>query len=107
MGFSEFLGEIGQVWESFAEGYRAGHEVNEHVVQPYLDEHQAGSGDLGHSYLEFINSHGDPAHAVEATQHFLDTVILHHDDHQVSHTSSPDIDVPVDHNHDYQYDPNS
>ena len=103
MSFSDMLGAAGKVFSAFEDGYRVGHEINEHVAQPLFDEHHAGSGPLGESYIHFVDKHGDPAPAVELVQHVLDSLILHQDHHShQDHSSVYDHTPAVGHDsHDF------
>jgi hypothetical protein len=84
-----------EVLAAYDAGHRVGEVINETVVQPVLDHHQAGSGDLGAAYLDFINHHFDPMHPLDA----LHTATA--DDH--NHHDSGHHDAQLDTYSDYDH----
>ncbi len=61
---AEDPGKLIEAWEA---GHTIGEILNDHIVQPYLDEHHVGSGPAGEEYLHWINEHNfDPIHPLES-----------------------------------------
>jgi len=81
MSFFEVLGTIANEAEelhaAFEAGQIVGEQLNEHIVQPYLDHEQVGAGEAGEAYLHWINEHNfDPMHPLDSLHHEPD-----HTDH--------------------------
>ena len=45
---------------SYDAGHRFGEILNDNLVQPILDHHQVGSGNVDEAYLDFSNHHFHP-----------------------------------------------